>query len=209
VSEEFKFTVKNINRLEPASLDIDLFDKVYGAGSVKTVKEFKSKVKNEAENQFISESDRMLKNDVVTYFIDKLKLKMPDEFLKRWLLKTSEQPITIEVLDKEYDMYAKSLQWQLIENKVMEIFNIKVTQDDVLAHAKKLIGIQMKQYGQPEGDDKQLTDIANNILKNEEERKKIYDQIFDERTLKVYKENFKLTEKSISYDQFVKLASEK
>jgi trigger factor len=67
----------------------------------------------------------------------------------------------------------------------------------------------MKQYGQPEGDDKQLTDIANNILKNEEERKKIYDQIFDERTLKVYKENFKLTEKSISYDQFVKLASEK
>jgi trigger factor len=209
VSEEFKFTVKNINRLEPSSLDIDLFDKVYGAGSVKTVKEFKSKVKNEAENQFISESDRMLKNDVVTYFIDKLKLKMPDEFLKRWLLKTSEQPITIEVLDKEYDMYAKSLQWQLIENKVMEIFNIKVTQDDVLAHAKKLIGIQMKQYGQPEGDDKQLTEIANNILKNEEERKKIYDQIFDERTLKVYKENFKLTEKSISYDQFVKLASEK
>ena len=209
VSEEFKFTVKNINRLEPASLDIDLFDKVYGAGSVKTVKEFKSKVKNEAENQFISESDRMLKNDVVTYFIDKLKLKMPDEFLKRWLLKTSEQPITVEVLDKEYDMYAKSLQWQLIENKVMEIFNVKVTQDDVLAHAKKLISIQMKQYGQPEGDDKQLTDIANNILKNEEERKKIYDQIFDERTLKVYKENFKLTEKSISYDQFVKLASVK
>jgi trigger factor len=63
---------------------------------------------------------------------------MPDEFLKRWLLKTSEQPITIEVLDKEYDMYAKSLRWQLIENKVMEIFNVKVTQDDVLAHAKKI-----------------------------------------------------------------------
>ena len=67
----------------------------------------------------------------------------------------------------------------------------------------------MKQYGQPQGDDKQLTEIANNILKNEEERKKLYDQIFDKRTLTVYKENFKLTEKSISYDDFVKLASEK
>ena len=67
----------------------------------------------------------------------------------------------------------------------------------------------MKQYGQPEGDDKQLTDIALNILKNEEERKKVYDQIFDERTLAVYKENFKLTEKSVSYDEFVKLASRK
>jgi trigger factor len=208
-SEEFQFTVKNINRLEPAQLNVELFDKVYGAGSVKNEKEFKAKVKVEAEGQFIGESDRMLKNDVVTYFIDKLKLDMPNNFLKRWLVQTSEQPITMEMLEKEYDMYAKSLQWQLIENKILENYEVKVTQDDVLAHAKKLIGMQMKQYGQPEGDDKQLTEIANNILKNEEERKKLYDQIFDERTLAVYKENFKLNEKSISYDDFIKLASEK
>jgi trigger factor len=67
----------------------------------------------------------------------------------------------------------------------------------------------MKQYGQPAGDDKQLTEIASNILKNEDEKKKLYDKIFDERTLSVYKENFKLNEKSISYDDFVKLASVK
>ena len=134
---------------------------------------------------------------------------MPNDFLKRWLVQTSEKPITMEMLEKEYDMYAKSLQWQLIENKILENYEIKVTQEDVLSRAKKLIGMQMKQYGQPEGDDKKLTEIANNILKNEEERKKLYDQIFDERTLVVYKENFKLNEKSISYDDFVKLASEK
>jgi trigger factor len=208
-SEEFQFTVKNVNRLDPAELNVELFDKVYGPGAVKDEKEFRAKVKEEAEGQFVGESDRMLKNDVVTYFIEKLKLQMPDEFLKRWLVQTSEQPITMEMLETEYDMYAKSLQWQLIENKILENHNVKVSQDDVLAHTKVLISRQMKQYGQPEGDDKQLTDIAANILKNEEERKKVYDQIFDERTLVVYKENFKLTEKSISYDEFVKLASGK
>ena len=208
-SEEFQFTVKNVNRLEPAELNVELFDKVYGPGAVKDEKEFKAKVKSEVESQFVGESDRMLKNDVVTYFVDKLKLAMPNEFLKRWLVQTSEQPITMEMLETEYDMYAKSLQWQLIENKILENHSIKVTQDDVLAHTKVLISAQMKQYGQPEGDDKQLTDIATNILKNEEERKKVYDQIFDERTLAVYKENFKLTEKSVSYDEFVKLASGK
>ena len=67
----------------------------------------------------------------------------------------------------------------------------------------------MKQYGQPEGDDNQLTNIANNILKNEEEKKKIYNQLFDQKTLKIYKENFKLNKKSITYDDFIKLASEK
>ena len=208
-SEEFQFTVKNINRLAPADLNVELFDKVYGEGTVKDVKEFKAKIQAEAEGQFVGESDRMLKNDVVTYFIEKLKLQMPDDFLKRWLVQTSEQPITMEMLETEYDMYSKSLQWQLIENKILENYEIKVSQDDILAQTKKLIGMQMKQYGQPEGDDAQLTDIATGILKNEEEKKKIYDQIFDERTLAVYKENFKLTEKSISYDDFVKLASEK
>ena len=208
-SEEFQFTVKNINRLAPADLNVELFDKVYGEGAVKDVKEFKAKIQAEAEGQFVGESDRMLKNDVVTYFIEKLKLQMPDDFLKRWLVQTSEQPITMEMLETEYDMYSKSLQWQLIENKILENYEIKVSQDDILAQTKKLIGMQMKQYGQPEGDDAQLTDIATGILKNEEEKKKIYDQIFDERTLAVYKENFKLTEKSISYDDFVKLASAK
>ena len=208
-SEEFQFTVKNINQLAPAELTTELFDKVYGEGKVKDVKEFKAKVQEEAEVQFVGESDRMLKNDIVTYFIEKLKLQMPDDFLKRWLVQTSEQPITMEMLATEYDMYAKSLQWQLIENKILENYEVKVTQEDVLNQTKKLIGSQMKQYGQPEGDDAQLTDIATNILKNEEERKKIYDQIFDERTLVVYKENFKLTEKNVTYDEFVKLASGK
>ena len=208
-SEEFNFTVKNVNRLRPAELNTELFDKVYGPTSVTDVKGFKTKIKEEAETQFVGESDRMLKNDIVTYLIKKLKLKMPDEFLKRWLVKTSEQPITMEKLNTEYDMYAKSLQWQLIENKILENYEIKVTQEDVVVHTKKLVVMQMKQYGQVEGDDKQLTDIANNILKNEEEKKKVYDQIFDQRTLVVYKENFKLKEKSITYDDFVKLASEK
>ena len=56
--------------------------------------------------------------------------------------------------------------------KSWKIYEVKVTQDDVLHHTKKLIGMQMKQYGQPEGDDAQLTDIATNILKNEGREKK-------------------------------------
>lgn len=67
----------------------------------------------------------------------------------------------------------------------------------------------MKQYGQPEGDDKQLIEIANNVLKNEKEKKKIYDHLYDEKTLGLYKEQFKLKEKIITYDDFVKLATEK
>ena len=209
VSEDFQFTVKQVNRLAPSELNEELFAKVYKEESIKDVKIFKAKIKEEAENSFIVESDRMLKNDVVTFFVNKTKLKLPDEFLKRWLVKTSEKPLTMEQVEQEYDMYSKSLKWQLIENKILEEHEIKINNEDLLEHTKKMVAFQMKQYGQVSTDEKQLLDISENILKNDDERKKISDQLFDERTLVIYKEIFKLKNKSISYDDFVKLASEK
>ena len=208
-SEDFQFTVKNINRLTPAKLDKELFDKVYGEGNVQTKKAFRTKIKEEAEMSFVAESDRMLKNDVVTYLLKKNQFDIPDDFLKRWLVQTSEKPVTLQQIESEYDMYSKSLKWQLIENKVNKNFEIKIEQEEIVAHAKTLISKQMMQYSQPVLDDEKLAEIADSILKKEEERKKIIDQIYDQKSLVVYKANFKLTDKDISYDDFVKLASEK
>ncbi len=37
----------------------------------------------------------------------------------------------------------------------------------------------------------------------------MYDQLYDEKTLAIYKKEFNLKEKTISYDDFIKLASKK
>ena len=190
-------------------MDKELFGKVYGDGNVKTLKAFRAKIKEEAEMSFVAESDRMLKNDVVTYLLEKTNFDIPDDFLKRWLVQTSEKPITLEQIESEYDRYSKSLKWQLIENKINENFDIKIEQEEILAHAKTLISGQMMQYGQPVLDDEKLNEIADSILKKEEERKKIIDQLYDQKSLTVYKDNFKLVDNDISYDDFVKLASDK
>ena len=209
ISEIFQFTIKNISRIEPAEMNKELFEKVYGKDSVKTVKEFKARIKDEAERSFVSESDRMLKNDVVTYLLDKMKFEMPDDFLKRWLIHTSEKDLTLEEVESEYEMYSKSLRWQLIENNILKKFNIKVSNAEVENHTKSLIMMQMKQYGQTVPNEDKMKELVSSILDKEDERKKIYNQIYDVKSLQIYKENFKLTEKAISYDDFVKLASEK
>ena len=208
-SEEFQFTVKTISNLIPAELNEELFEKVYGKDSVKTEKEFKSRIKEEAERSYITESDRMLKNDVVSYLIDKIKFDMPDEFLKKWLVQTSEQAVTLEQIESEYDMYQKSLRWQLIENNILENFDVKVEASEVENQTASLIAMQMQQYGQPVPEQDKMNEIVASILMKEDEKKKVYDQLYDQKTLEIYKENFKLTEKAISYDDFVKLASEK
>lgn len=205
----FEFTIIRINRLAPAVFDNELFNKVYPDGKIKNLKEFKNKIKEEAEKSFEVESDRMLKNDVVLYLVDKIKFDLPDEFLMKWLVKSSEKPLTIDQVKQDYPQYSKSLKWQLIENKILEEHKLKVDNDDLINFTKEIVKKQMQQYGQAISDDKQIADIAENILKNEDERKRISNQLFDEKTLVIYKELFKLNQKSISYDDFVKLASEK
>jgi len=205
----FEFTIIRINRLAPAVFDNELFNKVYPDGKIKNLKEFKNKIKEEAEKSFEVESDRMLKNDVVLYLVDKIKFDLPDEFLMKWLVKSSEKPLTIDQVKQDYPQYSKSLKWQLIENKILEEHKLKVDNDDLTNFTKEIVKKQMQQYGQAISDDKQIADIAENILKNEDERKRISNQLFDEKTLVIYKELFKLNQKSISYDDFVKLATEK
>ncbi len=208
LNSDFSFKVKSINRMTPAELNQELFDKVFGKDVVSDEKAFKAKIKEEVEKSFVGESDNKLKNDVVLHLIEKTKLALPDTFLKKWLVQTNEKGLTAEQVEAEYEQYSKSLKWQLIENKIIKDNDLEVKQEDVLAHTKGLIIQNFTQYGQPAPEDKKLDEIAAQVLGNEEERKKVYNQLYDEKSLTLYKEKFKLNEKTVTYDEFAKLASE-
>jgi trigger factor len=206
---DFTFKVNKISRMEPADMTQDLFDKVFGKDTVKSEKEFRAKVKEEVEKSFEGESDNKLKNDVILHLIKMTKLSLPDTFLKKWLVATNEQGLTEEQVEQEYEQYSKSLKWQLIENKIIKDNELEVKNEDVISHTKELIVSNFAQYGQPAPEDKKLEEIAVQVLGNEEERKKVYNQLYDVKTMSLYKEKFSLKNKEVTYDEFVKLASEK
>jgi len=206
---DFNFKVNKISRMEPAELNQELFDKTFGKDTVKSEKEFRAKIKEEVEKSFLSESDNKLKNDIILHLIKKTKMSLPDTFLKKWLVTTNEQGLTAEQVEAEYEQYSKSLKWQLIENKIIKEHNLEVKNEDILVHAKELIVSNFAQYGQPAPEDKKLEEIAVQVLGNEEERKKIYNQLYDVKTMALYKEKFTLKDKEVTYDEFVKLATEK
>ena len=149
LNSDFRFTIKSINRMTPAELNQDLFDKVFGKDAVKNEKEFKVKIKEEVEKSFVGESDNKLKNDIILRLIDKIKLELPDKFLKKWLVQTNENGLTAEQVETEYEQYSKSLKWQLIENKIIKDNDLEVKNEDVVAHTKELIVQNFAQYGQP------------------------------------------------------------
>src|SRR5690606_13768749 len=209
ISAKFQVTVKHIYRVAAADVNQELFDKAFGPNTVNTLEQFKEKLADELTKAMANDSERFLKKEIAEYLLKKLDLNLPDDFLKRWLLDSNKEKITPEILDEEYEEYAKSLRWQLIENKLIEQNDIKITREEAENKAKELFKRQMESYGYGEVPDEHLAEAAKNILSKQEDAKRIYDDLFEQKVLAYMKQTVSLKEKEVSFDEFVKLASRK
>jgi len=201
---DIDFTVEEINFREPADLDIELFDKLFGKGIVKTATELKAKIAEDAEKQFVQQSDQKLLNDVTEYLIDNTKFDLPAEFLHKWMQTAGEKELSVEDAKLEYMKSEKSMRYQLIEGRIITDNKLQVNMEDIKSYTKEMIISQMLQYGQANPGDKELDEIINRVLTNQDEVKRISEQLTSQKILSFYKENVNLKAKKLPYNKFVK-----
>lgn len=204
----FRFKIEEISKLEPAEMNQELFDKVFGEGAVDGEKGFLARIKEDAENMFIGESERKFYEDLRGVVLNKTKFNLPDEFLKKWMQTSGEKPISEEEVEKEYPNMKDGLKWQLVENKVVKDHKIEINREELKDFTKAMITRQMAQYG-PLPESMDLDSIAENVMENQEEVQRMSEQLFTEKIVKFFKENVKLSEKEVSFDDFIKLATKK
>ena len=200
------FSLNEINERQPADLDQELFDKLFGKDSVKTVTELKKKLKSDAESNFVNQTDQKLLNDVTEYLIENTKFNLPDEFLKKWMQTAGEKKLSVVEAESEYEKSEKGLRYQLIEAKLIEQNDIKIDPSQIKNFAKELIKSQMKQYGQNNPDEKELESISQRILSNKEEVKRISDQLLSKKLIELFKSNLKFKNNKVTYDKFIEMA---
>ena len=201
---ELKFTIEEVSKTELAEMNQEFFDKIFGKDIVKNKEELKEKLKEDAEKQFTSQADQQLLNAVTESLIENTKFDLPAEFLQRWLEVAGEKPLTSDEAIEEYNKSEKGLRYQLIESKISKENDIKISYEDLNSFAKEFIKTQMAQYGNPNPEEKELEEIANRVLANQEEAKRLSGQLMSEKLLTFFKENMKLKEKKVTYEEFVK-----
>jgi trigger factor len=197
------FEVNEVNSRELAELDQELFDKLFGKDAVKTVSEVKAKIKEDAEKQFAQQSDQKFLNDVTEHLVENTKFDLPTEFLTKWMQTAGEKQLTLEEAKEEFAKSEKSLRYQLIEGKLMQDNDLKVDFEDVKESAKGMIRTQMAQFGQTNPAEKELEDIAARVLSNQDEVRKISEQVVSQKLLSLYKEKANVKTKEMSYEDFV------
>ncbi len=203
---EVTFTIEEINEREPAALDQELFDKLFGKDNVKSEKELKSRIKEDSEKQFEQQSDQKLLNDVTEKLIDETKFELPAEFLKKWIQISGEKPLTDDEAKEEFEKSEKGLRYQLIEGKIIQENNLQVQLDELKEFAKGFIKSQMAQYGHMDPKEEELENIATRVLGNQDEVKRLSEQLMSQKLLDLYKEKANLKVKEVSYDDFIKEA---
>ena len=198
------FTIDEANTREKAELNQELFDKLFGKDVVKTTEELKEKIKVDSEKQFIQQSDQKLLNDITEHLVETTKFDLPASFLKKWIQVTGENPLTEEQAIEEYERSEKGLRYQLIEGKIMDDNKLMVSYDELKDFAKNYVRSQMAQFGQTNPEEKALDDIAGRVLSNQEEAKRLSEQLMSQKLVALYKEKANLKTKKVTYEEFVK-----
>ena len=200
---DVNFTIEAINRAELAELNQELFDKLFGAGTVASLDELKAKIKEDAESQFAQQADQKLLGDVTEFLIENTKFDLPAEFLKKWLQTVGEKKLSPAEAEIEYARSEKGLRFQLIEGKALSQNDIKITFEDLKSFTTKNIRQQMAQFGQTNPTDEEVQGIVARVLANQDEVKRLSDQVVAEKLLELFKEKANPTTKEVTYDQFI------
>ncbi len=206
---EISFKLQELNKNQKAEANEDLFKKVYPNDSIKNLKDFKSKIKTDIEKQFINQSDQKFLNDVTEAVIDSSKINLPKDFLKRLMKLNSKESLNDEELEKEYLNSEKGIKYQLIEEKIINENDIKINIDTIKEFATNMIKNQMAAYGQNNPDEKELNSILQRIMSNQDEVKRISNQIISEKLLLIYKEKVNKKIKKVSYEEYIEIAYKK
>ena len=198
----FKMTVQSVKTFVNAPLTEETFEKIFG---VKTEEEFDAKIEERIRAEYAQEADFRFSKDAKTYLLEKANLTIAEKFLKRWIYVINEGKFTMEDIEKDWDLFIVDYKWQMVRGYLMDKYGVKIEEADLLASAKGFAAYQFAMYGMNNVPDEQLESFAKNILAQEEQGRRILDQVENEKTFAAVREVVTLKKKKISVDKFREL----
>lgn len=193
--------ILNISKREPAEINEELFSKIYG-DQVKSEEEFRAKIKSELETMFNNEAERKFLNKTLSYLTEYCNIQLPESFLKRWLMTASDKPVTPESIESDFSNFAKQLKSQLLVNKLLKQYEIRVSEEEVDEHIKKIISQQFLQYNGYDIEEEELAETVKRIKSNKKEYERVVDRLYDEKISSLLSQNVKKSVHETSIEEF-------
>ena len=202
LESNFSFQITEIQRFVKAELNQELFDQVFGEGTVKSEDEFRAKIAEGLKPQLEANSDYKFMLDVRTYCENKVgELTWPDELLKRIMLLNNKDKGE-DFVEKNYAESIKQLEWHLIKEQLIKATEVKVEDADIREAAKEMARMQFAQYGMTSIPEEYIENYANELLKKREAVDNFVERAIDIKLAAALKAAVTLNEKEVTLEEF-------
>ena len=154
------------------------------------------------ESQYKNEAEWRLSKDIRDYFVGKADVKLPEEFLKRWLLVANAGKITKEDVDKEFDGFLADFKWQLVRGYLMKKFELKIEENDIREAAKAFVPYQYAMYGLGNVPEEMINEAVVNVLQDQKQVERMVEQVEDSKVMAKIKEIITVKATKITSEKF-------
>jgi trigger factor len=209
IDSDFQFTIESISKFENAILNQELFDKIFGVGIITSIEQFNSKLENDIILNLSHESDIKFRTDAKDILLKKSNFKLPVEFLKRWILSSNEGKSTAEEINANFDHFENDLKWQLIQNKIVTLNDLQLTEDEILEFATRQTRMYFEQYGLSNVTDEQIYNFASEQLKKDDYRKRIIEQKMEDKVFDIIRDTVTVETVEVNNEEFDKIMENK
>lgn len=180
----WKLTIVEVKSFVDAVEGEGLYDQLFGKDAVKSPEDFNIKLAERMQGEYRQESDYRFMIDAKEFLMKKADIKLPEDFLKRWLFSANEGKFTMEQIEKDFPLFLKDFAWQTIAGRIMKEQNLQVSKEDLLRQAKLFVQYQFAAYyGSANLPEEILTQYANQMLSDEQQSRRIYEKAEEEMVL--------------------------
>lgn len=202
---QFSFEIQSIQRHIPAELDEAFFTKVFGqGGDIQDEAQLRASIRTSLQEQFAPESDFKFFLDVRTALKGKLSgVQYAEEILKSFLARQNN--VSLEEAAQQLPSALEGLSEQLFIDDTLTKAGVEVSADDVRAFARVFAKNQFAQYGMSSVPDEMIDRYADDLMKKEDMRQRLFDQVRNQKFASVIKAQVTVIEETVSPEQFGKL----
>lgn len=198
-------TIKEIKTFVEAEENQELYNRMYGEGVVNSAEEFKAKIVERIKEEYAQESEYRFMLDAREYFLNKTNIAVPEAFMKRWLHVVNEGKVTMEEIEKEFDLFLKDFRWQMIRGAILKDNNLTVTKEDVLKVATNIARYQFAMYGINNVPEEHLAQYAEKLLADDKQNRRIIEKAEEDKAIAFIKENVTVEPKEIAIEELRKM----
>ena len=208
INPKFTAEITQIRQFANPELNEEFFKMAFPDGKITSEAELDKYLNDEVEMEMGREADYLFTIRVRNFLMEKAALQMPEAFIKRWLYTINEGKFSMEDIEKDFDAFLKMFTWNYIQKHFIQTYELTVSSEEIEAEAKEFAKAQFAQYGMPSAPEEMLTNFAKQILENKEQAQKIYEKLYELKVVEYVKSKIKVTNKSVTSEEFAKLAQE-